>query len=375
MIRSSDETERRQAEHSGDVTNRRQVRHTGGEACRRDGEADRRQARRAGEEVYEDQERRSGSESCRRKSRHSDAEAHREQKRRTGYEKLNPQPFRTIILVFLLVGLLFIGYREFYSSSAVSIAPGSGDAETGLTGRFFRDCPNCPKMVIIPLGNFDMGSSNGETNERPVHRVTFSSAFAIGNTEVTQGQWKAIMGDNPSNFTLCGDDCPVEQVSWDDAQAFIQKLNAKTGKQYRLPSEAEWEYACRAGVQQEYCGGDNLDIVGWYGASIAGWEGPSQRASGNSSMTANPVGRKQANAFGLYDMSGNVWEWVEDSYHENYNGAPTDGSAWQGDSAKRMLRGGSWFYGPPYARSARRLMDDHALRNDSVGFRLARVLP
>src|SRR5208283_145707 len=115
-------------------------------------------------------------------------------------------------------------------------------------GTTFRDCPDCPEMVVIPAGSFDMGSSKG--NEQPVHRVTITKAFLMGKTEVTQGQWRAIMNNNPSSFNNCGDNCPVEIVSWDEVQEFIEKLNAKTGKQYRLPSEAEWEYACRAGEQQ-----------------------------------------------------------------------------------------------------------------------------
>jgi formylglycine-generating enzyme required for sulfatase activity len=233
--------------------------------------------------------------------------------------------------------------------------------------QIFRDCQDCPEMIVIPTGSFEMGSNSGEAIEKPVHRVTINRSFALGKTEVTQGQWKAIMGNNPSKFSSCGDTCPVEQVSWNDAQEFIQKLNLKTGKQYRLPSEAEWEYACRAGGENIYCGSDNLDSVGWYGASA--------NQPGNAGRT-NPVGLKQANAFGLYDMSGNVWEWVEDSYHDNYNGAPTDGSAWSGDGAKRALRGGSWGFGFQEARAALRGYNVPTNRSSTdLGFRLARILP
>ena len=194
----------------------------------------------------------------------------------------------------------------------------------------------------------------------PTHRVTLKS-FALGKTEVTQGQWKAIMGNNPSNFTSCGDNCPVEQISWNDAQAFIQKLNAKTGKQYRLPSEAEWEYACRAGGRQAYCGSDDLDSVAWH--------------DGNSGNRTHPVAEKQANSFGLYDMSGNVWEWVGDSYHADYKGAPTDGSAWQGDDANRVLRGGSWIVSPRVGHEAGRNWYEPGSSYYNLGFRLARMLP
>jgi formylglycine-generating enzyme required for sulfatase activity len=231
-------------------------------------------------------------------------------------------------------------------------------------GKTFKDCSECPEMVEIPAGSFDMGSSNGEPDELPVHHVSIAKSFAIGKTEVTQAQWHALMGNDPSYFTTCGDDCPVEQVSWDDTQAFIKKLNAKTGKQYRLPTEAEWEYACRAGMQQEFCGGDNGNSVAW--------------TSFNSGSfffnTPHPVATKQANAFGLYDMSGNVWEWVEDNYHENYNGAPTDGSAWMNGSM-HVLRGGSWGYDQKYSRAASRSKFGSNYRYYSYGFRLARTLP
>ncbi len=232
-----------------------------------------------------------------------------------------------------------------------------------VAGKAFNDCPACPEMVELPTGSFDMGANNGEANEQPVHRVSVK-AFAIGKTEVTQAQWVAMMGTNPSEFNSCGDTCPVEQVSWEDAQLYIKKLIAKTGKQYRLPTEAEWEYACRAGSQQEYCGSDNPDSVSWY--------------SGNTGAFFNnpfSVAKKQANAFGLYDMSGNVWEWVEDNYHENYAGAPTDGSAWIGGSSMRVLRGGSWGKLPKFSRAAARHKFGTNYRDFSFGFRLARTLP
>ena len=230
-------------------------------------------------------------------------------------------------------------------------------------GKIFRDCPDCPEMVEIPQGSFVMGSANGEPNEKPVHGVTIAKPFAIGKTEVTQKQWHAIMGDNPSHFSDCEDTCPVEQVSWDDAQAFIKKLNAKTGKQYRLPTEAEWEYACRAGTQQEYCGSDIVDNVSWNNLNSGRF----------FSNRPHPVATKQANAFGLYDMSGNVWEWVEDTYHDNYNGAPEDGSAWM-NGKMRVLRGGSWGYDPKVGRAASRSKFTSGYRYFSYGFRLAQTL-
>ena len=228
-------------------------------------------------------------------------------------------------------------------------------------GKVFKDCAECPEMVVVPAGSFTMGSNKGG-DESPSHSVTIAKAFALGKIEITQGQWKAVMGSNPSNFKNCGDNCPLEKVNWDEAKEFIQKLNAKTGKQYRLPSEAEWEYTCRAGGQNEYCGSDDVDSIAWYG-----------RKAGD---TTQPSARKQVNAFGLYDMSGNVWEWIEDNYHANYNGAPTDGSVWQGgDSAKRVLRGGSWLNIPDNSRFAFRGSAVPAVRGYDVGFRVARTLP
>ncbi len=257
-------------------------------------------------------------------------------------------------------------------SAWVSVA----HAETEMAvGEVFRDCPECPEMVVIPAGSFNMGSNNGDRDEQPVHRVTIEKPFAIGKTEVTQIQWRAVMqdqwrtirGKDPSYFTSCGDDCPVEQVSWNDVQIFIQKLNAKTRKQYRLPSEAEWEYACRAGGQHQYCGSDDADSVAWYGASAD--------TQGNSDKSPRPVAAKQANAFGIYDMSGNVREWVGDSYHDNYKGAPTDGDAWQKDGKMRVLRGGSWFNSSQLVRAAKRFKDVPTFRSKFDGFRLVRALP
>jgi formylglycine-generating enzyme required for sulfatase activity len=256
------------------------------------------------------------------------------------------------------------------ASAFVILAPWlqSAQAETARKpGTTFKDCPDCPEMVVIPAGSFEMGSNNGSKNEQPVHRVIIKKPFAMGKTEVTQKQWQAIMGDNPSGFKDCGDKCPVERVSWNDAQEFIDRLNTKTGKQYRLPSEAEWEYACRAGGNNEYCGSDNLAGIGWYGAYA--------KPEGNSGKTSHVVGGKKANAFGLYDMTGNVYEWVEDSYHENYINAPTDGSAWDGDGKERVLRGSSWNGRPAEERATSRERSLPIYQDDDDGFRVVRDLP
>ena len=247
--------------------------------------------------------------------------------------------------------------------------PAPSTAQALRPGSVIKDCSDCPELVVIPAGRFMMGSNDGnsrESSEKPIHPVNIKQ-FAIGKTEVTQAQWQAVMGSNPSKFTNCGSNCPVEQVSWNDVQQFIQKLNAKTGQSYRLPSEAEWEYAARAGSQSKYSFGDSdsdsqLGQHAWY-----------KENSGNSTK---PVAGKQANAFGLHDIHGNVLEWVKDCWHDNYNGAPTDGSAWTTSCTGngRVLRGGSWLYGPASLRSADRMWDSPDRRGSGTGFRLARTL-
>ncbi len=215
-------------------------------------------------------------------------------------------------------------------------------------------------MVLqkVPGGTFTMGDTFGDgwSGELPTHQVTLSD-FYIGKYEVTQGQWVAVMGSNPSYFSACGLDCPVDSVSWDDIQTFITQLNQLSGKNYRLPTEAEWEYAARSGGQhEEYSGGSNVDAVAWY------WT--------NSNNTPHQVGTKQANGLGLYDMSGNAVEWVNDWYgaygsssQTNPTG-PTTGSF-------RVFRGGSWIDDAFSARAAFRLFNSPDLRNVGLGFRLA----
>ena len=227
-------------------------------------------------------------------------------------------------------------------------------------GNVFKDCAECPEMIMIPPGSFEMGSNNGDSDEKPVHSVTLKG-FALSRTEVTQGQWREIIGNNPSSFSSCGDDCPVEQVNWYDAQEFIRRLSQKTGKTYRLPSESEWEYACRAGGTHAFCGSEKIDSVAWFDS--------------NSGVKTHSVAGKQANAWGLYDMSGNVWEWTGDCWNSNYNNAPTDGSAWTtGDCSARVVRGGSWINKSFFTLSARRSWNVATLRNYNGGFRLVRML-
>lgn len=226
------------------------------------------------------------------------------------------------------------------------------------------------EFVLIEPGTFQMGSPATEPgwddSEGPVHTVTISKPFYLGKYEVTQEQWQVVMGDNPSYFSDCGTTCPVESVSWEDVQGFIEELNLREGVQlYRLPTEAEWEYAARGGTQTAYsfgAGAGRLRFYGWYG--------------GNSERRTHPVGEKRPNAFGLYDIHGNVWEWVRDCWNENYAGAPSDGRAWEsGDCSLRVLRGGSAGSYPRGLRSADRELNSADGRRGGRGFRLARSLP
>ena len=242
----------------------------------------------------------------------------------------------------------------------------------------FRDCPDCPEMVAIPSGSFEMGSPVDEIgryrDESPQHRVRIGTPFALGKTEVTQGQWRALMGNNPSYFSGCGDECPVEQVTWNDAQEYLLKLSKKTGKHYRLPTEAEWEYAARAGTTTPFNTGNCIRT------SEANYDG-NYDYSYCHTMTRNyrqrtlPVGSLAANGFALHDMHGNVWEWAEDCWHDDYQGAPVDGSAWSsGSCEKRVLRGGSWKVEPRALRSAQRNWEWANEPGNGHGFRVARTL-
>jgi formylglycine-generating enzyme required for sulfatase activity len=245
--------------------------------------------------------------------------------------------------------------------------------DLGTEGRVVGVCP--VGYVRIAPGTFVMGSPESETgrgDDELQHRVTLTRAHCMKATEVTQGEWQALMGSNPSAFQNCGENCPVEQVSWDDAVAFANALSRREGlpecyplgrfsgldcRGYRLPTEAEWEYAARAGTTAARFG--DVDDVAWY--------------DGNSGGTTHPVGQKQANAWGLYDMLGNVWEWTGDWYGAHLDAATDPTGAASGTS--RVFRGGSWFFYLRGARASDRGDTAPDNRNLNLGFRLVRTSP
>ncbi len=248
-------------------------------------------------------------------------------------------------IVFVLIPIIFI---------INSVAYGQKNKIFTVNGVEFN-------MVFVEGGTFTMGAtseqgSDAYSSEKPTHSVTLSDYY-IGETEVTQGLWKAVMGSNPSYFK--GDNLPVEQVSYEDVKTFITKLNQKTGKTFRLPTEAEWEYAARGGKKSKgykYSGSNNIGDVAWYDK--------------NSNDKTHPVKTKQPNELGIYDMSGNVWEWCSDWYGSYSRNAQTNP---QGPSSGsyRVLRGGSWPDYAEYCRVADRDGNDPSDGSDNLGFRLA----
>ncbi len=268
-------------------------------------------------------------------------------------------------LIVLLVGIAIVS----------ALAPlATGDARK--RGDTFKDCDPCPEMVIVPPGIFRMGDLHGVGyfSEMPIRAIHIGHAFAVGKFEVTFDEWAACVSDDGCNGYRPDDlgwgrgDRPVVHVSWHDAKTYVRWLSRKTGKTYRLLSEAEWEYAARAGTRTMFSWGD------WVGSGYANCAGCG--SAWDDELTA-PVGSFAPNGFGLYDMHGNVYEWVEDCWHSGYEGAPSDGSAWTsgGLCQVRILRGGSYNDTPILVRSANR---DGNLANDRYnlfsGFRVARAL-
>jgi len=250
----------------------------------------------------------------------------------------------------------------------------NGGTEFPAPGSTFRDCSDCPEMMVIPASGFVMGSPNSEEgrydNEGPQRRVTISEPFALGKYEVTFAEWDVCVaaagcGHTPNDAGWGRGDRPVINVNWEDAQQYCRWLNKMTGRPYRLPSEAEWEYAARAGSKTAYSWGSEI------GDNLANCRGCGSEWGGTQTA---PVGRFAGNAFGLFDMHGNVWEWVEDSWHGNYENAPADGRVWSSeDGTLRVVRGGSWSFYARNARAANRYAYDPGDRYRYLGFRCAGV--
>ena len=285
---------------------------------------------------------------------------------------------------------------------AVGVYPGSGSSGRGgfRRGEVFRDCGECPEMVVVPAGSFAMGSPASEKHrqddERPRHRVRISGPFAVGKYEVTRGEYGRFVSatghsSGDSCWTWDGNEWkwrsdywwrnpgysqtdrdPVACVSWKDARSYVEWLGRKTGKGYRLLSESEWEYAARAGTTGPFHTGGTIST------DQANYDGRYVYGSGRKRVYRGktvPVGSFAPNGFGLHDMHGNVWEWVEDCWNGSYTGAPADGSAWEGGNcSRRVLRGGSWSSSPWGLRSAYRLRIGSGGRSVNLGFRVARTL-
>jgi formylglycine-generating enzyme required for sulfatase activity len=239
-------------------------------------------------------------------------------------------------------------------------------------GDSFRDCPACPEMVSLPAGSFRMGSDSGDLSVRPAHTVRISKPFAIGRFEVTMAQWKVCVDAGGCSYKPrvknVPDNSPVHKLSWKDVQEYIAWIRKVTGKQYRLPTEAEWEYAARGGVESSY----------WWGNRMAaGMADCKDCGSAWSYKFPAPVGSFKPNPFGLHGMNGGVWEWTEDCWRNDYDRAPVDGSAVITSSTcgARVLRGGSWRNDASYSQSTSRLRYDFNVRYSTNGFRVARDLP
>lgn len=277
-------------------------------------------------------------------------------------------------LGFVDPGAIAAGQYRWRTAMDPTVLTVEGRAKAATLGSDFKECANCPVMIVIPAGKFMMGSPENEADrnasEGPQHEVTIAKPFAVSKFEVTFEEWDACVARAacPRVADSWGrGEMPVINVSWSLAKQYVAWLSQLTRKEYRLLTESEWEYAARAGANTRYSWGDDPSM------GNANCNGCGSRW--DSQQTA-PVGSLRPNAWGLYDMHGNVWEWVEDSWHENYDGAPTDGSAWLlgGDPSYRVIRGGSWRNESELVRAAFRVRRNANVRFDTLGFRVAREI-
>lgn len=264
--------------------------------------------------------------------------------------------WRAFLLLMVAVGIS-TDFLYVADAAEASVSGEQGVITDSVTGMQF---------IFVKGGCFNMGDTfgDGEKNEAPVHEVCVPDLY-VGKYEVTQSQWKKVMGNNPASQIGCGPECPVENVSWITVQEFIGKLNSKGGSQYRLPTEAEWEYAARSGGKKEkWAGTSDEDLLGSYA-----WYDK------NSDTATHRVGTRRSNSLGLYDMSGNVLEWCQDWYSEDYYGvSPKNNPSGPSSGQKRVLRGGLYASEPKDLRVSRRVGDDIDVRDGSNGFRLVRAV-
>jgi formylglycine-generating enzyme required for sulfatase activity len=286
------------------------------------------------------------------------------------------------LLIFLVAGAGIYPQTEPAAQPAqttvpADVGPLSPERERALKPKdTFKECEKCPEMVVVPTGRFTMGSPASEqgrdVDESPQHSVTIAKPIAVGRFAVTFDEWDACVADGgcdgykPSDQGWGRGRRPVINVSWEDSMTYVDWLSRKTGKPYRLLTEAEWEYAARASSTTAYYWGDEI------GKGNANCNGCSSKWDNEQT---SPVGSFIANAFGLYDMAGNVWQSVQDCYHESYKEAPIDGSPWtSGDCSRRVIRGGSWISYPLLLRSAGRFWNTSNSRGNLLGFRVGRTL-
>lgn len=256
------------------------------------------------------------------------------------------------------------------SPTAVATPPPENKTPARAAAGGFKDCAACPPLVSLPAGSFTMGSNVSDPSEKPAHQVAIGAPFAIGKYEVTVQQWNACVnaGGCPKIVQAAntGSNAPMRDLSWDDAQQYAKWLSGVSGKPYRLPTEAEWEFAARAGTSTLYWWGERM-AAGKANCKDCGQPWAEERPADAGSFAANP--------WGLYDTSGSVWEWVADCWHASYKNAPADGHSWdQPNCALRVIRGGSWREGAAYMVASTRFRYDAGVRHAQNGFRVARSM-
>ena len=264
----------------------------------------------------------------------------------------------------LLISLAVLGVTLTGAACAQSITPSRYGG--------IKDCDACPELSFIPTGTFTMGNDGPHKFERPAHSVTFDEPFAIAMFETTFDEWQACFDDGACGEKMPDDhhwgmgSRPVINITWAEANTYVAWLSEKTGKTYRLPTEAEWEYAARAGTTGEF----------WWGDQVGKSKANCRDCGVKISHQSEPVDSFAANPWGLYNVHGNVWEWVQDCWNPTHVGAPTDGTArLEGDCRQRVMRSGSWYYFSKNIRSAWRFKNDGRVKSYGIGFRVLRELP